>query len=102
MNEEKKDELRLEKVIETLSENVQCDKCREVVAPNDRYCWNCGAPRNEQKSSCWSCKEVTDKRFAFCPFCGHGLQGIRQKNCKKCNRPFIAKLPNDEFCSKCK
>jgi hypothetical protein len=87
---------------ELQSFNKICYACGEDVLVEDFYCWNCGAPLLTNKSQCWQCKAVTDTKFVFCPMCGHALVGIRQMNCKLCGKPFIAKLPNDELCAKCK
>ena len=51
---------------------IRCHKCNDVQAADAKFCDNCGATMEKNKS-CPKCSELNDPDARFCDNCGHSF-----------------------------
>ena len=79
----------------------QCKKCdRPLLAPDVKFCGNCGAPQKEMKK-CVHCGEEIPGSDRFCSYCGgkNQTQPLPRKRCLLCGVFLSSNAQNCVFCS---
>ena len=79
----------------------QCKSChRPLLAPDVKFCGNCGVPQKEMKK-CVHCGEEIPGSDRFCSHCGgeHQTQPLPRKQCLLCGTSLSSNAQNCVFCS---
>jgi serine/threonine protein kinase len=57
-----------------VTKEVQCDKCRKIVAAHAPYCTHCAEPLSAWRSVCMDCGSKSSIGSRFCIHCGNRLR----------------------------
>jgi membrane protease subunit (stomatin/prohibitin family) len=82
----------------SIDQTVPCQKCKTPIAPDAKFCANCGTPQQQQIAQtveCPKCKEQVSMEGKFCSNCGQSMLPLECKNCQ-------SSIPvGGKFCANC-